>query len=309
MSELLQVKIQDEGTRLDKFITVQRPDLSRSFVQTLIQQGHVRVGELTRKSNYTVKRGDSISVEIPPPAPAAAQPETIPLEILYEDNALLVINKPAGMVVHPAAGHSSGTLVNAVLGHDPDIVTGNQARPGVVHRLDRDTSGVMVIAKTDAALHELQRQFAARAVHKTYLALVQGDVRTPNGKIDAPLARDPRNRKKVAIVTSGHARQAVTVFHVLTHSEKFSLLRVEPETGRTHQIRVHLAFFKHPVVADAVYGKKKNDLGLTRQFLHAARIQFKHPLSRAEMKFDAPLPDDLREALLRAGFDVDRVLV
>lgn len=309
MTELLNVEIEQEGTRLDKFICALRPDLSRSFVQSLITDGHVRVGETTRKSNYAVKPGDAITLEIPPPAAASARAENIPLDILYTDDALLVVNKPAGMVVHPAAGHGSGTLVNAVLGHDPEIVTGNQERPGIVHRLDRDTSGVMLVARNDAALHELQRQFAAREVHKTYLALVQGDVRTPQGKIDAPLGRDPRDRKKMAIVTTGQVRQAVTVFYVLAHSERYSLLRLEPETGRTHQIRVHLAFLKHPVVGDEMYGKHKNDLGLARQFLHAARIQFQHPTSGEKMQFDVPLPDDLREALRRAGFDVDRVLV
>jgi 23S rRNA pseudouridine1911/1915/1917 synthase len=299
----------DEGMRLDKFVTARRPELSRSFVQTLIADGHVRVGDLTRKANYAVKSGDAITLEIPPPAPTAAQPETIPLDVLYEDDALLVVNKPAGMVVHPAAGHSGGTLVNAVLGHAPDIVTGNEERPGIVHRLDRDTSGVMLIAKTDAALHELQQQFAAHLVHKTYLALVQGDVQTPQGKIDAPLARDPHDRKKMAVVTREHARQAVTVFHVLAHSEKYSLLRLEPETGRTHQIRVHLAFLKHPVVADEMYGKRKNELGLARQFLHAWRIRFLHPVSRNEMTFVSALNSDLRAALASEGFDADIVLM
>lgn len=312
MTERLEVEPQDQGTRLDKFITARRPEWSRAFVQSLIANGHVRVGETARKANYAVKSGETITLEIPPPAPTAAQPESLPLDILYEDDALLVVNKPAGIVVHPAAGHPGGTLVNAVLGHDPEIVTGNAERPGIVHRLDRDTSGVMLIARTDAALYELQKQFAARAVHKTYLALVQGGVRTPQGKIDAPLARDPRDRKKMAVVTASHARQAVTVFHVLARSEKYSLLSIEPETGRTHQIRVHLAFLKHPVVGDGMYGKRKNDLGLERQFLHAWRIQFIHPVTRAPMTFQAALPSDLRDALQRAGlegFDVDRNLM
>ncbi|MBI4675267.1 MAG: RluA family pseudouridine synthase [Chloroflexi bacterium] len=309
MTELLQVEIQDQGMRLDKFLTAQRPALSRAFVQTLIADGHVHVGETTRKASYAVKQGDRITLDIPRAAPTAARPETIPLDILYEDDALLVVNKPAGMVVHPAAGHASGTLVNAVLGHAPEIVTGNAERPGIVHRLDRDTSGVMLIAKTDAALHALQKQFAARTIHKTYLALVHGAVPTPQGKIDAPLARDARARKKMAVATTPHARQAVTVFHVLAHSEKYSLLSIEPETGRTHQIRVHLAFLKHPVVGDEMYGKRKNELGLERQFLHAWRIQFEHPLSHTPMTFEAALPPDLRAALARAGVDADRILM
>jgi len=312
MTERLQVELQDQGTRLDKFVAARRPEWSRAFVQTLIANGHVRVGETARKANYAVKSGETITVELPPPAPSVAQPESLPLDILFEDDALLVVNKPARMVVHPAAGHTGGTLVNAVLGHNPEIVTGNAERPGIAHRLDRDTSGVMLIAKTDAALHELQKQFAARAVHKTYLALVQGEVRAPHGKIDAPLARHPRDRKKMAVVTAPHARQAVTVFHVLARSAAYSLLSVEPETGRTHQIRVHLAFLKHPVVGDEMYGKRKNELGLERQFLHAWRIQFTHPVSRAPMTFQAALPSELRDALARVefeGFDVDRNLM
>lgn len=299
----IEVSADEAGARLDKFISAQREDLSRAFVQTLIANGHVRVDGRARKANYVVKAGEVVDVEIPAPAATQLKPEAIALDVLYEDDALLVVNKPAGMVVHPAAGHANGTLANAVLGHAPDIVTGNAERPGIAHRLDRDTSGVMVVAKTDAALHSLQEQFAARAVHKIYLALVNGDVRTPEGKIDAPLGRDPRDRKKMAIVTAGQARHAVTVFRVLERTAKYSLLRVEPETGRTHQIRVHLAFLKHPVVADAVYGKRKNDLGLERQFLHAWRIAFTHPVTGAPCAFRAPLPMDLQNALTQAGFD------
>ncbi len=305
MSDTFAVAVQEHGVRLDKFILRQRPDLSRSYIQSLIQAGFVQVEGKPRKPNYTVKSGETITLEIPPPVPTAAQPETIPLAILYKDDALLVVNKPAGMVVHPAAGHGSGTLVNAVLGHDPEIVTGNEERPGIVHRLDRDTSGVMLIAKTDAALHALQRQFAAREVHKTYLALVHGVVNTPQGKIDAPMARDPRDRKKMAVVTKPHARNAVTLFYVLAGTDKYTLLRVEPETGRTHQIRVHLAFIKHPVVADEVYGKKRNELGLTRQFLHAWHIEFAHPVSGEKMTWTAPLPQDLNDALNQAGIEFD----
>src|SRR5581483_11347517 len=305
MSDTFTVAAQEHGVRLDKFILRQRLDLSRSYIQSFIQDGFVQVEGKPRKPNYTVKSGETITLEIPPPAPTAAQPETIPLAILYKDDALLVVNKPAGMVVHPAAGHGSGTLVNAVLGYDPEIVTGNEERPGIVHRLDRDTSGVMLIAKTDAALRALQRQFAAREVHKTYLALVHGVVKTPQGKIDAPIARDPRDRKKMAVVTKPHARNAVTLFYVLARTNKYTLLRVEPETGRTHQIRVHLAFIKHPVVADEVYGKKRNELGLTRQFLHAWRIEFAHPVSGEKMTWGAPLPQDLKNGLTQSGIEFD----
>lgn len=297
------------GVRLDKYLSAQLPDLSRSFAQALIAEGHVRVAGTARKANYTVKPGDRIELEIPPPEPTAARAQEIPLDILFEDAALLVINKPAGMVVHPGAGHATGTLVNAVLGHAPEIVTGNAERPGIVHRLDRDTSGVLLVAKTDTALHELTRQFSGREIHKTYLALVQGVVKTPAAEIDAPLARDPHDRKKIAICANPNARAAVTRYRVLAQTEKFALLRVEPETGRTHQIRVHLAFIKHPVVADAVYGKRKNDLGLERQFLHAWRIRLKHPTTGRVLEFEAPLPKDLTEALARAQIDARTLLV
>lgn len=303
MSEIFHVNADQEGARLDKFLGAKRPDLSRSFLQMLIGAGNVRVNESARKANYAVKVGDSITLEIPPPAPTKTLPENLPLDILYEDDAILVVNKAAGIVVHPAAGHAGGTLVNAVLGHDPEIVTSNQERPGIVHRLDRDTSGVMVIAKNDPSLHELQHQFAAREIHKTYLALVNGVVKTPQGKIDAPLARDPRDRKRMAVAGGTHARSAVTVFTVLAQTVKYTLLRVEPETGRTHQIRVHLAFLKHPVVADAVYGKRKNDLGLTRQFLHAWQIALTHPTTHRALSFTAPLAQDLQNALAECSID------
>lgn len=303
------VPASEAGTRLDKFISAQRSDLSRAFVQSLIAGGHVKVGGVARKANYAVKADERVEVEVPAPAITSLKREAVTLDILYEDDALIVVNKPAGMVVHPAAGHHDGTLANAVLGHAPEIVTGNEVRPGIVHRLDRDTSGVMLVAKTDAALHALQEQFATRAVHKTYLAMVNGDVRTPEGKIDAPVGRDPRDRKKMAVVPLTRGRQAVTVFRVLAHNPKYSLLQLEPETGRTHQIRVHLTFIKHPVVADAVYGKRKNDLGLERQFLHAWRIRFAHPTTGAQMTFRAALALDLQNALELAGFDGDGILV
>lgn len=299
--ESIVVSVEDKGTRLDKFINGQRPDLSRSFLQGLIGDGYVRVNGAARKANYAVKVGDSVTLEIPAPAATTLTAEEIPLDVLYEDDDLLVVNKPAGMVVHPAAGHLTGTLANAVLAHAPEVVTGNEERPGIVHRLDRDTSGVMLIAKNDAAMKELQRQFAEREIHKTYLALVAGQVNTPQGKIDAAMGRDPQDRKRMTILQGGGAREAVTVFYVLGKTDKYTLLRVEPETGRTHQIRVHLQFLKHPVVADATYGRRKNDLGLERQFLHAYRISFTHPISLQEMTFTAPLAEDLRAALERAG--------
>jgi 23S rRNA pseudouridine1911/1915/1917 synthase len=304
MKEIVHVGAEDGGERLDRFVASKLPALSRSFAQGLIADGLVRVEGRARKANYRVSPGATVTVDIPPPQPTAAHGEDIPLTIVYEDEVLLVVNKPAGMVVHPAAGHAGGTLVNAVLGHAPDLVVGNAGRPGIVHRLDRDTSGLIVVAKQDEALRNLQRQFSSRLVHKTYLALVHGRVTVPQGKIEAPLARDPHDRKRFAVVTSSKARQAVTIFRVAELLRDFSLLRLEPQTGRTHQIRVHLAFIHHPVVGDSIYGRPRDDaLGLARQFLHAWRLAFVHPGSGDPMDFTAPLPDDLGEALKQAGGD------
>ncbi len=304
MEERIQVEAGESGERLDKFVTTKLPTLSRSFVQQLIQDGFIRVEDRARKANYRVSAGETIRVNIPPPQPAQARAESIPLTIIHEDDALLVINKPAGMVVHPAAGHADGTLVNAVLGHAPDLIVGNAERPGIVHRLDRDTSGLIIIAKTDEALKNLQQQFASRTVHKTYLALVNGQVSVAQGKIDAPLGRDAHDRKKFAVVNSAVAREAITLFHVAERLANYTLLKVEPQTGRTHQIRVHLAFIHHPVVGDEVYGRsRKNALGLERQFLHAWRVIFIHPETGRPVEFMAPLPQDLQEALSRAGGD------
>ncbi|MGE5138637.1 MAG: RluA family pseudouridine synthase [Rudaea sp.] len=299
----LRVAAGESGERLDKFLTGRLPGASRSSVQHLIEQGAVSVDGRLRKANHRVSEGDLILARMPAPEPAEARGENIPLTVIYEDDALLVVNKPAGMVVHPAAGHTGGTLVNAVLYRSPEIVVRNAERPGIVHRLDRDTSGLILIAKNDAALYGLQRQFAAREVHKTYLALVEGRVEVAQGKIDAPLDRDPHDRKKIAVVTTGRSRGAVTVFRVAERMRDFTLLKVQPETGRTHQIRVHLAFIRHPVAGDPTYGSRKNRLGLQRQFLHAWQLAFAHPMTGQPVEFQAPLPPDLIDALERAGGD------
>ncbi len=302
MEELLTVGEAEGGERLDKFVAARLPELSRSFAQQLIEEGQIRVDGRARKANYHVRQGEKVSVLLPPPQPAVARAEDIPLTIVFEDKDLLVVDKPAGMVVHPAAGHEGGTLVNAVLGHAPDLVVGNAERPGIVHRLDRDTSGLIVIAKNDKALKNLQAQFASRTVHKTYLALVDGRVQVQQGRIEAPLGRDPHDRKRFSVKAAGVAREAVTVFRVAQRLRDHTLLLVEPQTGRTHQIRVHLAFIHHPVVGDEMYGRsRKNALGLERQFLHAWRLAFMHPGTEQPLEFIAPLPADLRAALVQAG--------
>jgi 23S rRNA pseudouridine1911/1915/1917 synthase len=305
------------GSRLDRYLAQHLPDLSRAAIQRLIEDGFVLVDDKPRKASYRVQSGEKMVVRVPPPEPTVARAEKIPLDILYEDDDLIVINKPAGMVAHPAAGHASGTLVNAILAHltSPPLEErgGGGVRPGIVHRLDRDTSGVMLIAKNDAAMRALQTQFKNQRVHKTYLALVHGTVKPPQGKIDAPIGRDPKHRQKMAVITRGKTRNAVTIYRTLAsfgsaplcsgrsssapNADAYTLVQVEPQTGRTHQIRVHFAFLGYPVVGDAVYGKKRNALGLTRQFLHAWKIEFALPRDERVVSFVAPLAEELRGVL------------
>jgi 23S rRNA pseudouridine1911/1915/1917 synthase len=302
--ETTTLTVTESGARLDRYISDHLPDLSRAAVQRLIGNAQIRVDGITHKASYHVQVGETITVRVPPPEPVTPRAEKIPLDILYKDDDLLVINKPAGMVVHPSAGHSQGTLVNAILAHSPHLNIGGVERPGIVHRLDSETSGIIVVAKNDAAMRDLQAQFKSRRVKKTYLALVEGTVKPPRGKIDAPIGRDPKHRQKMAVMTKGERREAVTVYRTIANLGTYSLLEVEPQTGRTHQIRVHLAFLGFPVVADAIHGKKKNALGLTRQFLHAWKIAFTLPRGGREMSFVAPLPAELWEVLGKLGFAV-----
>jgi 23S rRNA pseudouridine1911/1915/1917 synthase len=307
--------VTESGARLDRYISDHRADLSRATVQRLIDDAQIKVDGATRKASYRVRAGETIRVHVPPPEPARPRAEAIPLDILYEDADVLVVNKPAGMVVHPAAGHSSGTLVNAVLAHSPGLSIGGVERPGIVHRLDRDTSGIIVIAKNDSALRDLQAQFKSHRVRKKYLALVEGRVKPPRGKIDAPVGRDPKRRQRMAVIPNtlspslrgrsvrGLGRDAVTVYRTIASLGESTLVEAEPHTGRTHQIRVHLAFLGFPVVADGIYGRKKNSFGLTRQFLHAAGLTLTLPGDQREVSFTAPLPPDLRRVLEALGFD------
>jgi 23S rRNA pseudouridine1911/1915/1917 synthase len=285
-----------DGERLDVFVARRLPELTRSRVRRLIDGGHVRLGEHLAKAGTRLEVGQRVRVEVPAPEPASAQPEAIPLDILYEDGDLLVIDKPAGMTVHPSPGHANSTLVNAILAHTPDLSgIGGVARPGIVHRLDRDTSGIILVAKNDAAHNGLARQLKERTIEKTYLALVEGTPRPAEGVIEAPVARDPRNRQRMAIVEGG--REATTGYRVIERLRGVSLVEARPKTGRTHQIRVHLAAIGHPIVGDRLYGHGSELV--QRQFLHAARIAFTHPRTDERMEFEAPLPDDLRRALER----------
>ncbi len=298
---------ESSGARLDRYIAEHRRDLSRAAVQRLIRDGFVLVNDAPRKASDRVERGEKILVRVPPPEPITLRAEKISLDILFEDDDLIVINKPAEMVVHPAAGHSSGTLVNAILAHCPNLNVGGEQRPGIVHRLDKDTSGAMLVAKNDAAMRALQAQFKAQRVRKTYLALTHGIVKPPQGKIDAPIGRDPKHRQKMAVTTRGKNRAAITVYKTIANVGAYTLVQAEPQTGRTHQIRVHLAFLGFPIVGDAVYGGKKNSLGLPRQFLHAWKIEFAMPRDARIANFVAPMPADLRGVLRELGFDLNKL--
>lgn len=285
--------------RLDKFLTIMLPDHSRSRLQGLIKAGNVKVnGNVVNKTGLALCPGDDVGIIIPEPVPAGLHSETIPLDILFENPDLVVLNKPAGMVVHPAPGHSSGTLVNAALGKLDDLEgIGGEIRPGIVHRLDKDTSGVILIAKNERSLRWLQDQFKSRQVEKVYLALVDGRPPTPSGRIEAAIARDPSHRKQMAIVSDEKGRNAVTEYRTLHEYTKYTLIEAHPLTGRTHQIRLHLAFLKCPIVGDIVYGKKKPSLEIERHFLHAERISIILPGETEARTFHAPLPGELQKIL------------
>ena len=289
--------------RLDRYLS-RITGLPRSQIQRLIEAGRVLVEGRRLKASAAVLPGQRIRLSIPPPQPSALTPEPIPLEILYEDTDLVVLNKPAGLVVHPAPGHSRGTLVHALLHHCPDLPgIGEERRPGIVHRLDKETSGVMVVAKTDAAMASLAAQFKGRRVKKTYLALVHGEVKQTEARIATEIGRHDRDRKRMAVRTK-KGREAVTTYRVMKRLDGFTLLQVHPETGRTHQVRVHLSAMGHAVVGDKVYGGRREKtltvhsrrltVGVTaeRQLLHAWKLGLFHPRTNNWMEFEAPLPAD-----------------
>jgi len=296
LSQKIELVASEAGSRLDSYVAARCPQLSRSHVQKLIDDGLVAVNGRASKSGYKLRDGDRIVVEIPSPQPIAPQPEDIPLSIVYEDDDVLVIDKPAGLTVHPAPGHPEHTLVNAILAHCPSLSINGSIRPGIVHRLDKDTSGVMMIAKNDAAQKSLSSQIKDRTVFKQYNVLVHGHLSPEHGVIDAPMGRDPMNRKRMAVVGSG--REARTRYSVLKYFNGYTLLEVTLETGRTHQIRVHLSALGFPVAGDSVYGKASKVVG--RQFVHASRLGFNLPSNGKWVEFAAPLPEDLKESVKRA---------
>jgi 23S rRNA pseudouridine1911/1915/1917 synthase len=307
-AQVVEIRIQETqaGQRVDKLVAEEIEELSRAAVQKLIQAGFVTVNAAQVKASHHLGDGDLVLVRLPPPQPVEIHAEAIPLSILYEDAAVIVIDKPAGMVTHPAYGHTSGTLVNALLAHYPPLAqTDNLKRAGIVHRLDKDTSGIIIVAKAEAIRHTLQAQFKAREVQKTYLALVEGHLDPDQGIIEAAIGRDPDNRKRMAILRGG--REAITAYRVLEFFGQHSLVQVEPKTGRTHQIRVHMAFLRHPVVGDRVYGYRKQRLPLKRHFLHAQHIRFQHPQTGQFVEFHADLPHDLSSLLAHLRRQVSQI--
>ncbi len=301
IAESLRFEDVTPGERLDKWLAARLPDHSRTEIQRWIREGLVRVNGRGSKPGYKLEAGDVVDVDIPVSVPyEEVRPEPIPLNIVYEDEDILVIDKPAGMVVHPAAGHTSGTLVNAILYHCPELEgVGGTRRPGIVHRLDKDTSGLIVVAKNSPAHRELQRQFREREVDKAYLALVEGHLQPKVGRIEAPIGRHRRHRKKMAVVRDG--REAVTEYRVIGYYDDFTLVEAHPLTGRTHQIRVHFAFIGYPLAGDTVYGRRKQRLKpwLKRHFLHAHRLRFRLPRTGEAVEFTSPLPEDLQAVLDR----------
>ncbi|MGZ4963854.1 MAG: RluA family pseudouridine synthase [Limisphaerales bacterium] len=290
--------------RLDTFLKTKFPAVSRGTLQRLMDEGHILVDGKKVKPNHTPRPGQTVSIHWPEPRPAEAQPQDIPLDVLFEDKDFLVINKPAGLVVHPAAGHETDTLVNALLHHCAGKLSGigGVARPGIVHRLDKDTSGCLVVAKNDEAHLALAEQFAGRSLEKTYHALLCGDLPNDNGEIQAAIARHPTHRKRMTARDDG--REAHTSYKVIERLAHVTYVETQIHTGRTHQIRVHFQHIGYPVVGDLVYGDRKNaklsevtGCKVTRQMLHASRIVLKHPRTKKQMKFEAPIPKDFNAAL------------
>jgi 23S rRNA pseudouridine1911/1915/1917 synthase len=288
-----------EPQRLDKYLVKRLPEFSRSRLQGLIKDGFVTVNATTvSKSGLMLEKQDVVQMSIPAARPSTLQPEPIPLEVIYEDGDVMVVNKPAGMVVHPSAGHDSGTLVHAALAHAPEMggISG-EIRPGVVHRLDKNTSGLILLAKNDHTQRWLQDQFRARKVEKVYLALVDGHPPTPTGRIEAPIGRDPRQRKQMAVVAANKGREAVSTYITLETFLAHTLLELHPITGRTHQIRLHLSFIGCPVTGDTVYGRKRASMPIDRHFLHAASLTIRLPGENQPQMFQAPLPGELEQVL------------
>ncbi len=299
--EIFQVTSEQDGERLDKLLSIIYPDFSRSFFQKLIKENSIKVNEKIQKANYKVQTDDVVSVLIPDAIETSIEPEDIPLDILYEDNDVLVVNKPKGMVVHPSAGHYSGTLVNAIMYHCKDSLSGinGEIRPGIVHRIDMDTTGSLIVCKNDESHVAIAEQIKEHSCNRIYVGIVCGNVKEDEGTIDAPIGRHPVDRKKMAI-NEKNGKPAVTHYKVLKRFGKYTYMQFKLETGRTHQIRVHMASIGHPLLGDELYSKNCPFKHLQGQTLHARTIGFIHPRTREYMEFSAPLPkyfDDLLQKL------------
>lgn len=296
------VPVSAEKERLDLFLAGRSElNLSRSQLKELIDQGLVRLNGAPTKASYKLRTGDRLTVEVPPPKELTTGPEAIPLDIIFEDQDLVVVNKPKNLVVHPAPGNYSGTLVNALLHHCGQLASlGAPLRPGIVHRLDKDTSGVIVVAKTDLAYRSLIKQIKDRTVEKSYLALVHGIPAAKEGTIEANIGRHPVNRQKMTVLDpagSARSREAISHYRVIRELGKYTLLEVKIKTGRTHQIRVHLSHLGHPIVGDQVYGRKNEELKAEGQLLHAYKLKFDHPRTGERVEFEAPMPAEMAEIL------------
>lgn len=296
--ETVTAEAEDAGTRADVFLAA-KLGVSRSNMQKLLEDGRVKRGEKITKANYKVRAGEMFVVDIPEPEPIEAVPENILLDIIYEDDDVVVLNKARGMVVHPAPGNYTGTLVNALLYHCSNLSGINSAiRPGIVHRLDKDTSGIMIVAKNDAAHISLSQQIQSKTAVRTYLAVVRGNIKTDSGTIETQIARDKTDRKKMAVVKEG-GRDAITDYEVLERFGKYTLVRCKLRTGRTHQIRVHMEYLGYPLVGDPKYSPMKTPFGIKGQALHSHTLEFTHPRTGERMKFEAPLPEDMHKIITR----------
>ena len=292
------VKNEDKGKRLDRYVTEQNAEITRTAVQRLIDEKNILVNGKEQKASYKVNENDVVEVEIPEPKKIEIKAEDIPIEVIYEDSDIVVVNKPKGMVVHPGNGNLDGTLVNAIMAKCGDSLSGigGEIRPGIVHRIDKDTSGLLIVAKNDKAHVNLSEQIKAHKVKKTYIALVRGVVRENEATIDMPIGRSKTDRKKMAVCKDG--KNAVTHIKVLKRWEHYTLLQVNIETGRTHQIRVHLSYIGYPIIGDYTYSNGKNEFGVVGQCLHAQKLEFKHPITNKIMELEAPLPEYLHAMIL-----------
>lgn len=295
---IIQVDYKHEGIRIDLFLSEINPDLTRSYIKKQINNGNVLLENNIVKANHKISCGETVVLRVPEPQPITTEPENIPIEIVYEDQHIVVVNKAKGMVVHPAPGHYKGTLVNALLYHCTSLSGINgELRPGIVHRIDKNTSGLLVVAKNDRAHQHLSQQIQDKTAGRIYWALVHGKLKEDHGVINQPIARDSKDRKKMGIVRNGYGRHAITHYKVIQYYEKYTLVELKLDTGRTHQIRVHLKYLGHPIVGDPEYGIKKKHFKLSGQLLHAKQLALIHPSTQEKMTFHAELPDDFENIL------------